>query len=481
MFALAFVPLFCRKITGSLVRPDKFCYFVFLVLTVGLECIMMCITGGFMSTVGKCYNNANTSYMVVPNYTLFSFLAYDYILSEKSLDEKDLRDVGNWIDSHKRLVADYCALSDSVAVASRPDNLVYIICESLESWPIGLTVEGKEITPYLNSLISDTTSYFNPRVLSQVKGGRSIDCQLMTLAGLQPVDRGAFSFSYYTSLRYSVPAAVGSLGTRSCLLSCDSRYVWNQASVAESMGIDSLLTRETWNLGETGDVNVMDGMMTDGALFGHGVEKFKNEDIWPCGSALMSVWITRSGHNPFKLDGSLDVLKLRGDYPSVLRDYLTVTAYVDSSLKILIDYLKGREDWNRTVVVITGDHEGLAGYRKEIVKNETLDFVEAEQFVPLIVLNSSRLKGKDTGVLGQIDIYPTLLDVMGLYGSYGWKGVGFSALDPSRPVFAFGSQEQLVGDTTAVDESVFQHRLEGSRISDMIIRYDLLSRLPVVL
>ena len=41
-------------------------------------------------------------------------------------------------------------------------NLVLIICESLESWPVEARIDGKEITPYLNSLLRDSTTCMLP-------------------------------------------------------------------------------------------------------------------------------------------------------------------------------------------------------------------------------------------------------------------------------------------------------------------------------
>lgn len=61
-----------------------------------------------------------------------------------------------------------------------------IVCESLESWPVEARIAGKEITPYINSLLADSATLYVPRLLTQVDAGRSIDFQLMLNTGLLP-------------------------------------------------------------------------------------------------------------------------------------------------------------------------------------------------------------------------------------------------------------------------------------------------------
>lgn len=469
-------PLIYPKTENS-VRLKKQYYIFFLSFVLLIEYLMFLSTGGFVSNIRKCYDNANTAFMVVPNYSIFSFLIYDYIISDRGLDVDDEKNVDNWIENHNKYIAEYCEIAKAEKEVLPPVNLVFIVCESLESWPIELELEGKEITPFFNSLVRDSLNYYNSRVLSQVGGGRSIDCQLMTLAGLLPIERGSFSFKFYNSIKYSVPLALSINGLETSLLSCDNRYVWNQASVAEALGINGMYSREQWLTDYKGSVNSIDGNMNDGSLFEQAIKRFDNNEIWPVGSPMFSLWITRSGHNPFKIDEDMTVIDLQCDYPTILHDYITATAYVDSAVRILVQYLKSRDDWDNTVVVITGDHEGLATYRKDIVSDQRYDFVSENQFVPLIILNSPRIKGVDSKILGQIDIYSTLLDLMGLYDSYDWKGMGFSALDPSRPGIAVDSYGKVIGDTLNVDSRLISHIQESRKISDLIVRFNMMPQI----
>ena len=79
---------------------------------------------------------------------------------------------------------------------NRRTNCIIILAESLESWVLEKEVEGQEITPYLNKLLKDSTTIYAPHVLTQVKGGRSIDAQLILCTGLLPINSGTYSSQY---------------------------------------------------------------------------------------------------------------------------------------------------------------------------------------------------------------------------------------------------------------------------------------------
>lgn len=42
-----------------------------------------------------------------------------------------------------------------------------------------------------------------------------------------------------------------------------------------------------------------------------------------------------------------------------MADYMTVAHYTDEAIGKFVEYLKNRPEYERTMVVITGDHEGL--------------------------------------------------------------------------------------------------------------------------
>lgn len=182
--------------------------------------------------------------------------------------------------------------------------------------------------------------------------------------------------------------------------------------------------------------------------------------------------MTYTGHNPFKIPDELKTISFSGNRNGKINDYLTAVNYTDRALGKLLEYLKSRSDWERTMVVIVGDHEALASWRREMRSSaEGRDLVADAGYVPMIVINSP-IGGNHSQVMGQVDVYTTLLDLMGL--PYSWRGMGFSALSPDSPHFAFDYQGTMYGSATDAIDGLQEHVASAPQTSDLIIRHRLL-------
>lgn len=451
-----------RDVTLSFRNKLIYCSYI-LFLGLVSSCMLVC-RGGFKQAWERL-ENGNYHSCRIPMFTVVGSMVHDYMSSGKQMSESDKEMVDNWLNFHSSLAA-----TDSTMSGGVYDSMVLILCESLESWPIGLTVEGKEITPNLNSLVNNPSTLYSSKVLSQVGPGRSIDAQLIINAGMLPMERGVYSmqvpFNTYHTLNQALKLKNAS--TRSYLLTVDKPVVWNQGAVAASFGIDTLLSKSSWRIDEQAGARKKLG---DRSFFRQAVEKMRRGEIWPEGEPAFIQMVTYSGHNPFILSPELDNLHLTGNYPEMVKRYLTVAHYTDEGLGIMLNYLRSRSDFMRTLIVITGDHEGLAGYRNELASE--VPFVSNNQFVPLIVGNAPA-GGKISGVVGQIDIYTTLLNILDAPSS--WHGMGVDMRSNAHPHIAVGSDGLLVGDTTGIDESSKAHLLSARHVSDLMLRFNLLGR-----
>lgn len=86
---------------------------------------------------------------------------------------------------------------------------------------------------------------------------------------------------------------------------------------------------------------------------------------------------------------------------------MTTARYTDKAIGKFVEYLKTLPQYKETLIVITGDHEGLAYYRTELCESPGgKDIVSDKPFTPFIVVNSPVSMRYDK-VMGQIDMYPT--------------------------------------------------------------------------
>ena len=103
-------------------------------------------------------------------YTLYHTFYHNHALSEEERDELN------------RFLTEECPQytdNSHCSVAGR--NLVLIIVESLHTWPIGMEVEGREVTPVLNSLVRGDSVIYAPHVLFQTSHGHSSDAHSSTI------------------------------------------------------------------------------------------------------------------------------------------------------------------------------------------------------------------------------------------------------------------------------------------------------------
>lgn len=415
---------------------------------------------GGLNEAWRSLENANYHSCRTVMYTPAGAMIHDAMNSRSGISMMDVAIVDNWLNSH----AANTAMRDTFPTVK---NIVVVLCESLESWVIGLETEGREVTPRLNRLVADSTTLYVPNVVTQVGAGRSIDAQLLINAGLLPPEGGVYSMGHHTNLYHTLNQALAKKrDARSYILTVDKEITWNQGAVARAFGIDTIVARDCWVNDEKVGARKKLG---DRSFMRQAAEKMKSGEIWPEGENAFVQIVTYSGHNPFVLPEALDSLRLQGNYPKVVDDYMTMAHYTDGAIGGLIDYLRTRSDYDSTLIVITGDHEGLAAYRNEVAAE--CGFVDPGQHTPLIVVNSP-VGGRLEKPIGQVDIYTTLLQLAGL-SDYGWHGIGQSAVE-GHPGVAIGSNHTVEGDTAAAGEAAMRWINEAPRISSLIINHDLL-------
>lgn len=434
---------------------------VVLLLSIGLN-----ISKGGYKTAYDSLQNANYHTCGVPMYTIFGHLYYNTLQKEDTYTPQVEEVIRSWQAEQPA----YKPLPENISTRT---NLVVILCESLESWVLERKVEGHEITPCLNALLKDSTTLFAPKVLTQVAGGRSIDCQLLLNARMLPIKSGSYSMKYPNNTFFTLTKALKKkYGARGYLLTVDKQIVWNQGAVAKAFGIDTLLTKPCWILDEKIGSRKKLG---DESFFRQCVEKLKRKEIWKENEPVYFQCVTYSGHNPFILPEESKHISFKENYPQRMKDYMCMANYTDHAIKQFIDYLKTRSDYDRTLVVITGDHEGLAADREPLCHSaKGKGIVSDKPFTPLIIVNSP-VAMRYEKVMGQVDIYTTILNLMKL-DDYLWKGIGQSILDPDKPPFAIGSQMNSEGDTQHISVKEREHAEKAYTISDLMIRYNYLSQ-----
>lgn len=420
--------------------------------------------GGFHKSLRSVRQSAYLCSADAPIFSVFGCIWYDITDAAEPITPEKQAEIERWLASQpKHQPAD--------SVTEKRSNLLIVFAESLESWVLEKKVDGKEITPCLNRLLKEKSTLYAPNVLTQVKGGRSIDAQLMICSGLLPLMSGTYSSLYYDNTFYTLQKAMRELKhSRSYLLTIDKVSTWNQGAVARSFGTDTIISYHDFKMTEAFGTHKRIG---DASFFQQCREKIERGEVWKPGESVYMQFVTYSGHAPFKLPDHLRTITFPASIPEKAADYMTTAHYTDKAIGDFVAYLKTLPQYKETIVVIVGDHEGLASYRQELVGNPACrGLVSDKQLTPFIVLNSPVGMRYDK-FMGQIDIYPTLLNLMQL-DAYRQHGLGQSILDPRKQGVAVGSVMNVEG--TGSDKEV-ERLKEAHSVSDYMLRYDWLKRL----
>lgn len=412
-------------------------------------------------------------------YTLPMTLAHDYVRSEQQVPDSSRRQAVASLDMFGKY-RDMRELSNDklTPLSYTPSNVVFIILESFEAWPLNARIEGKEITPHLNRLIADSATWVGRRVLSQVAHGRSMDGQLELTTGLMPLNEMSFPLKYAdNAFPHLAKVLKSQRGTKNYLLASNSAESWNSGKVTAGFGFDKRLYSDSWDCTEKfeGPDNP-----ADESFMKQIIARMKSGEIWPVGEKAFIEILTFSSHTPFLIPEEHRSIHLTGDYPAPFADYVTAVNYTDAAVGRLVDYIKSRPDTAETMIVLAGDHEALATWRRSVRAGspELAKLVDDAPYVPLIILNAP-YAGRREAVMGQVDVYPTILSQAGLDGNMrgksllsdnAFRGLGISALSPLSPSYAVELNGKVHGDTARADQKVLKHVLAMPSVSSTLIR-----------
>lgn len=311
----------------------------------------------------------------------------------------------NQIQMIKNEIEDIADRQNLSTINPNIKNVIFILVESYMAFTSDLCVDGKEITPYLNSLKRDSTVYYNGFVYPNVTIGESSDGQFIYMSGLLPL-RSMITVSKVSKNRIPGMAEVlkRNKGMQTRMIIPTSVSMWKQDVMCQKYGFDSLYSSQDYAKEDIDNLN-------DEQLF-QLVKEIDTKNDNP----FFSVILTMSMHQPYTeyIDDSFPVSDTT--YSESLKKYLNACHYTDRQIGSYIDYLKEHESYNNTLIVITSDHNVPSN---AIVLPENMD----AQALPLYLINSG--VERDSlwqGKCNQLDIYTTVLDILGVKNE--WMGLG---------------------------------------------------------
>ena len=313
---------------------------------------------------------------------------------------------------------EYSDHSQRVTGRTAPDhvkNVIFILVESYLSVTSDLVVDGQEITPNLNKLKRDSNVYFNSHMIPNVSIGESSDGQLIYMAGLMPLHSeitvSKAKKNNIIGLPEQIKKAYPDLHSLTIIPTTPS--LWDQQAMSDSYGFDKLYSMLDYQTemkdNENGD------FLTDEMVFRYASKK--DESNRP---PFFSLILTMTMHQPFDSFVEHGFHLTDKSLPQEYKNYLTNCHYTDIQIGHYLNDLKEKGLYDNSLIVIVSDHDAHPDYLGMEGK--------ISREIPIYIVNGGIDNSNAwTGECNQLDVYTTILDMMGIQSK--WHGLGHTLLN----------------------------------------------------
>ncbi|MGG3889249.1 LTA synthase family protein [Metabacillus fastidiosus] len=351
--------------------------------------------------------------MLVKNISVYNFHIYDGLLQSKTSAQRALADSNSLTEIQNYVNANRKEPNQDLFGAAKDRNVILVSMESLQSFVINETMNGQEITPFLNEFIKN--SYYFDNFYHQTGQGKTSDSEFIVDNSLYPLGRGAVFFTNSNNEYVASPEILKEKGYYSAVLHSNNKSFWNRDLMYHSLGYDRFF-----------DVNDYD--VTDENSIGWGLKdkEFFEQSVDHLAKLPQPFYtrlITLTNHFPFEIGEEDKFIEEFDSNSKTLNRYFPTVRYMDEALKAFIEKLKGSGVYENSIIVMYGDHYGISenhnvAMAKFLNKEEITPFDTIQlQRVPLIVhIPGVTDKNPQTfsQVGGQIDIQPTIMHLLGI-------------------------------------------------------------------
>lgn len=291
-------------------------------------------------------------------------------------------------------------------------NVIFILLESFLSAPIDLVVDGKEVTPFLNSLKKDSSVYYNGNMKSDIGCGESGDGQFIYMNGILPLRYKMTVGQVKDNTLPALPIVLKKeLGTKhSEIIFPTAPNLWQQADMNNVYGLTDAYSMED--------------------IVGNNIHHIDDQEIFTFASnsldvskePFFSLILSVSTHSPYdKYEGD-NLFGNSQAFSQEYKNYLNTCHYTDRQIRTYFDTLKQKGIYDHSLIILAADHYA----HLDMLKMDG----QITDHTPLFIVHGQiDNKTAYTQECHQIDVYTTILDILGINNE--WKGLGQTLLSPN--------------------------------------------------
>lgn len=354
---------------------------------------------------------------------LNAFTVYDGITTYQTnqvraeASENDMEEVANYVQGH------YAEPNPETFGIAKGKNVIYIHLESFQQFLIDYKLKDEngvehEVTPFLNSIYHNNSTYSFDNFFHQVGQGKTSDAETLFENSLFGLDQG----SLFTQLggKNTFEAAPAILdqeaGYTSAVFHGNSGNFWNRNETYKHLGYDYFFDASYYDVNED---NSFQYGLHDKPFFQQSVQYLEHLQ-----QPFYSKFIAVSNHYPYSQFTNNEAgFPIANTSDETINGYFATANYLDTAVEEFFNYLKASGLYDNSVIVLYGDHYGISTSRNKNLaalvgkdKSTWTDYDNAAmQRVPYMI----HIPGQSNGGInhtygGQVDALPTLLHLLGI-------------------------------------------------------------------
>lgn len=350
----------------------------------------------------KYFGHSNVaSRLGLINYHAFDIGAYAARMTARlTPSDSAVAEVQSWFAPRRTPTT----IPAGLAEATRGKNVIVLQVESLQAFPLGLSLNGQEVTPNLNRLAKESLNYTD--FYTQTGQGVTSDADLLANCSLHPTRTGAVYYDYAANDFRCLPTLLRENGYSAVAMQGMPPDFWNLAAVYPRIGFERYF-------------NIKDGFEEDETIgIGLSDESFLRQAVPKLKSLpepYYAFLVTLTSHGPFEFPDLPITLNLGNLQGTEVGHYLNAVHYTDSAIGHFVDQLKAEGMLDQSILVLYGDHAGV--FRNStgmkdlpgIGPDDELNMTRLEKRVPFLVrLPGGAGAGERKLAAGQADIAPTI-------------------------------------------------------------------------
>ncbi len=365
-------------------------------------------------------------------------------------------------------------------------NLLVIHAESIQTFLIGLKINGQEITPNLNKL-SKSSLYFS-RFYPQIGTGTSSDTEFTFETGLMPSTSGIAFVSYFDRKYEGLASILDQKGYYTFSMHANNGDYWNRNTMYKNLGYQKFYSQNSFEVTEENTIGLG---LSDKEFFKQIIPILK--DIKINKEPYYGKIITLTNHSPFSEVDKYDPLDLTMQYTyeddnginqtgvsnylegTEMGNYLKSAHYADAALGELFNSLEENGLLENTVILLYGDHEAKISksqfdllYNYDPLTNGVKDenaegYISLENYkydllrnTPLMIwAPGTKYVKQINDVVGMYDLLPTLANMFNFKYTY---AMGHDIFSKNENIVIFPNGNFMT-------EKVYYNSLKGDYIT----------------